>query len=373
MKIDFSPLMSKNKYKVLHRFFHVSNNDCNKSSDLIYKVRPLIDLCNDLFKRYNTPGKNLSIDETMVKFKGRIKFRQYIKSKPVKYGIKCYLICNSFNGYCYGIIVYTGKGTMKKLKGMSLTETVVTDLISPYINKGRVLYVDNFFNTIPLNNYLWENNTGMIGTMRKNRTKSKNKIKFPKTKKSYNIYMNSDNNNNICLIYINDRKEFIMTTNKSFPQNVQYKSNNQSKIMLDIQKNYNLGAKGVDLCNQQTTKFRYNHSSLKWWKPLCYHLIHIILYNSYILYKNFKQNLTYKQFYREILSKLIGIEFCVKKKKKLHEIKYIDKNKKSEKRLRCKLSGCKNLSMWMCEECSGKKKIASLCIPDCWNKYHSKK
>ena len=50
-----------------------------------------------------------SIDETMVAYRGRLGIRQYLPSKPVKYGIKNYALANSSNGYVRKWLIYTGR------------------------------------------------------------------------------------------------------------------------------------------------------------------------------------------------------------------------------------------------------------------------
>lgn len=44
--------------------------------------------------QYKTPGEFLTIDETMVAFRGRIAFMQYIPGKRHKYGIKLFKTFN---------------------------------------------------------------------------------------------------------------------------------------------------------------------------------------------------------------------------------------------------------------------------------------
>ena len=39
------------------------------------------------------------VDEGMVKFKGRLFFKQYMPKKPVKYGIKLWMAAHSKTGY----------------------------------------------------------------------------------------------------------------------------------------------------------------------------------------------------------------------------------------------------------------------------------
>ena len=42
-----------------------------------------------------SPGKEVSIDESLVLFKERLNFQQYIKSKRARFGIKLYQLCSS--------------------------------------------------------------------------------------------------------------------------------------------------------------------------------------------------------------------------------------------------------------------------------------
>lgn len=45
------------------------------------------------------PGCNLTIDEQLKAFRGRSRFRQYMPSKPAKYGIKFWWITDSATSY----------------------------------------------------------------------------------------------------------------------------------------------------------------------------------------------------------------------------------------------------------------------------------
>lgn len=304
----------------------------------------------------------------MVKFKGRLKFRQYIQNKPVKFGIKCFLLCNSITGYCYDIIVYTGKNTVKKRQGFNMTETIVLEMIEPYLNSYRVLYVDNFYNTIKLSNTLLTAKTGLVGTLRKNRTHSTEKIKFPK-RDQIKICMNTYNN--LCMIHCTDRNKFIVTTNTSFPETTQTNKNDKVKSSLTTIQEYTRYSKGVDLCNQQTTLFRYNHASRKWWKPLFFHLIYLLIHNSFLLFRKYRKDLKYKDFYMEIIMHLLGDakQKPNPKNRFFHTFNYIDIKKKSNIRRNCKL--CKKKTIWKCYQCSKINEEICLCIPDCYNEYHT--
>ena len=45
----------------------------------------------------------------MVKWKGRLSFKQFIPSKRHRFGIKFLVLCDVQTGYVQDIIVYTGK------------------------------------------------------------------------------------------------------------------------------------------------------------------------------------------------------------------------------------------------------------------------
>ena len=56
-----------------------------------------------------SPGKNVSVDEAMILFKGQSSLKQYMPQKPVKREIKVWALADASNGYIANFQVYTGK------------------------------------------------------------------------------------------------------------------------------------------------------------------------------------------------------------------------------------------------------------------------
>ncbi|KAF0750671.1 piggyBac transposable element-derived protein 4-like [Aphis craccivora] len=56
------------------------------------------------------PSKNLSLDESIVLWHGRLVFRQYIKNKRHKYGVKLYMLTEP-TGLVQKVLIYSGQGT----------------------------------------------------------------------------------------------------------------------------------------------------------------------------------------------------------------------------------------------------------------------
>ncbi|KAJ8910822.1 hypothetical protein NQ315_004682, partial [Exocentrus adspersus] len=112
----FKNYMSRDRFMLIFRCLHFSKNPLpgqEKSTDSLYKIRPLIDYFNSRMSDVYYPGKELSLDESMVLWRDRLIFRQYIKNKRHKYGVKLYLLTEP-DGIVQKFAVYTGTGTIHK-------------------------------------------------------------------------------------------------------------------------------------------------------------------------------------------------------------------------------------------------------------------
>jgi len=94
---------------------------------------------------YN-PGPNVTVDEQLMPFRGRCPFRQYISSKPVKYGIMIWAACDAISSYAWNLQVYTGKpdgGAPEKNQGMrvvlDMTQGLcgVRSVVQPLLQRHR--------------------------------------------------------------------------------------------------------------------------------------------------------------------------------------------------------------------------------------------
>ena len=75
--------------------------------DKLFKKRKLLDLLVPRLSEVNNPERNLAVDETLVKFKGKIYFRQFFLIKPGRFGIKCFILADSSSGYVLVSKIYT--------------------------------------------------------------------------------------------------------------------------------------------------------------------------------------------------------------------------------------------------------------------------
>jgi hypothetical protein len=59
-------------------------------SDWLWKIRKLFEVLIEKFSKFCNPSEHLAIDEVIVKYEGRVIFRQYILKKHKRFGIKIY-------------------------------------------------------------------------------------------------------------------------------------------------------------------------------------------------------------------------------------------------------------------------------------------
>ena len=76
------------------------------------KVLPLINILIDSYKQIFSPG-NTIVNETMVPWRGRLTFRQYIPTKSHKYDIKLYKLCFT-EGYTWSAKVYSRRNITER-------------------------------------------------------------------------------------------------------------------------------------------------------------------------------------------------------------------------------------------------------------------
>ena len=81
-------LMTCKRFEDILRNLHFANNDTSNKTDCGYKIRPIINHLNEVFRSALSDSKKQSIDEHMTKFKGKHLARQYLKNKPIKWDFK---------------------------------------------------------------------------------------------------------------------------------------------------------------------------------------------------------------------------------------------------------------------------------------------
>ena len=173
--LHYAPIadrITRDRYRELSRYLHFSDNDALVSRgspgyDRLGKVRPVINHLWKKFAELYQPHCEVAIDEAMIKFQGRSCLKQYNPMKPVKRGIKVWVLADSHNGYFQKFQVYTGKEGNRVEHGLG--ERVVKTLTAELHGKHHHAFFDNFFTSEKLMQDLLADGVYACGTARKDR------------------------------------------------------------------------------------------------------------------------------------------------------------------------------------------------------------
>jgi hypothetical protein len=126
---------------------------------------------NNVFKRYISPNRELSVDEALVGTKARSMMTQYIPTKSRKFGIKLWVLVEAVSGYIIHFFPYRGRRYDPVPNGEMQGTHVVMKLLreSDLLGKWHHVFCDNFFTSLILARRLLTANTYLTGTILKNR------------------------------------------------------------------------------------------------------------------------------------------------------------------------------------------------------------
>ena len=167
----FKATMSRSRFEKIMsclRFDDKTTREERKKLDKFAAIREIWTDFQDNLKTCYVPGPYVTIDEQLLPFRGKCPFRQYIPSKPDKYGLKFWLCVDVTSYYVFNAFPYIGRQP-GQARQSQLGASVVLELLKPLYGSKRNVTVDNFFTSVPLAKELQTNNLTLIGTLRKNK------------------------------------------------------------------------------------------------------------------------------------------------------------------------------------------------------------
>nr|CAH7724533.1 unnamed protein product [Callosobruchus chinensis] len=176
----------------------------------------------------------------------------------------------------------TGKGTLESQNDSHAT-SVVKQLLQDYLGKGHILYIDNFYSSVSLAEYLLSEKTGMVGTLRANRRGTPKNLMNSKLKEGEAIWKRKGK---VVVSKWKDKREVRMISTCHKHEMVKVKTRRGSekmkpKCILD----YNAHMSGVDRADQMMSYYSSPRKTIRWYRKVFFHLIDICLWNACFLYK----------------------------------------------------------------------------------------
>lgn len=313
-------VMSRNRFDKLSKYLHLNNNANqvpreDPAYDKLFKVRPVLDRVIQCCKMELRPQRDLSVDEAMIKFKGRLGMKQYMPMKPVKRGIKVWVCAEASSGFVCDFQVYTGKRQDGAVE-QNLGYRVVHELTRNFTGKNHHVFYDNFFSSVKLAEDLLEDDIYSCGTARANRKEFPKDLAVsnPRVKRLRQGEALFLRKNNVVATAWKDKKvvHFISTQSNPTGNDTVNRKQRDGTIIevpsVPVVKSYNNSMGGVDFHDQLRGYYAIGTKSRKWWRYLFWFCVDLSIVNSFILEKKAINHLTRTQLaYRVELSKdLIG-------------------------------------------------------------------
>ena len=178
-----APIYMPTRFKQIYRFLHFRDSEnevaAGKSGhDHKLKVRNLLDLLSPLFLSQYHTHEEMSVDEAMIPFKGKLSIKQYMKDKPTKWGINVFVLADTRTGYTVCLQIYTGN-----LVGADtgLCSQVVLELLDGLEDKCPKMYMDNYYTSPELFLSLYNKGVNACGMARSNRKYYPNDLNVDKS------------------------------------------------------------------------------------------------------------------------------------------------------------------------------------------------
>ena len=320
-------------YQLWSNIHLVNNEDAvpagQPGHDKLFKLRQFLQTLRNTFRDHFYIGQNVSVDEHMVKGKGRNPFKQYMPAKPVKRGTKIWCIGCSDCAYLYDFQLYTGAAAGGE-KGLSYR--VVMDLVTPNLGEpNHVVYLDNFFTGLELADDLQERSTYTVGTIRIHRKGFPEALKDPNLTKNLprgQLHTCSDAAKGLTCTVWQDTKLVAFLSNAHDAHGhgtVSRKRKSGEIVQIEVPpcvRDYNKNMGAIDRHDQMQSTYAIDRKSKRWWMRIFLGMLDIVMVNSNILYTHSfaltnnpmpdppAKQLTTKGFRCEVIHELIGNFSC---------------------------------------------------------------
>ena len=371
------------------RFANYENLGCEENC--LRKIQPFVDIVLAICKNVYKPSQNLTVDESLLLYKGRLYFKQYIPAKRRRFGIKIYFLCESDSGFTSNFCFHTVKSDHDNFApecvSLSVSERVVVHLCQEYLDMGYIVWCDNWFNSVRLASYLLSRKTLLIGTIRPNRgvpallQEAAVNIRETKFVRSNDLLLSKfcdKKSSGQKLVYMIDTK------NKVGFSECERVAKGGKKILFkksDTMSQYNKCMGGVDRSDQILHAYDPTRKSYRWFHKIGIHLIQRMCLNAHIVYfvyggkRNFQSFLMscVRFFLHETGVGRQPLVRCVSSPSNSHfPSKFPPRGNNAHPTKRCRVcysNGRIKKTTVFCDTCPGK---PGLCMTPCFGSYHTK-
>lgn len=326
-------LRSRKRFFQLKSYIFFCDPDHEKTEeekkDPLYKVRGLYHDIVQKFKNLFNCSREISIDEAMVPFKGKLSIKVRMPDKPIKFGVKFFELCDAKTGYCKNFSIYAGKDD-RETGAIGKTGKIVMDLVADLHHTNHHLYVDNFYTSPILFLLLRARGIFAAGTARPRRGYPHEQLKRTVLRKRGEVAWLTAREQGMTALRWKDKKDVhFLTTIHSSPVIPAWVADDDSGSDTDAVRNdsdvvsrrvkergrwvtkniyrpeivkcYNQYMGGVDLSDQMTAVNK-SKKQKRWYLRIFLKIVLLSIYNAYILEGHKRQHIPGGRRRRDLLT-----------------------------------------------------------------------
>ncbi|XP_053285620.1 piggyBac transposable element-derived protein 4-like [Pleuronectes platessa] len=273
------PLKVFHTYSRLLRFDdHVTRRE-RRASDKLAAVREVWDAWAARLPLLYNPGPEVTVDEQLVPFRGRCPFRQYMPSKPAKYGIKSWVACDARSSYAWKMQVYTGKPSGGRPE-RNLGLRVVLDLTEGL--SGRNVTCDNYFTSYELARQLLERNVTVVGTVRKNKPELPPRLLAVKGRAAFSsVFAFTPAATLVSYVPRKKNRNVVLLSTRHSEADVSDRADGKPVVVLD----YNRNKGGVDNLDKVIGTYSCRRMTARWPLVVFHNILDVSSYNAFVIWR----------------------------------------------------------------------------------------
>ncbi|CAH2086577.1 unnamed protein product [Euphydryas editha] len=259
-------IMSKNRFEVLLNVIRFDDSLTRETRRETDPLAPISQLFNYFIKQCQEVyaiGSYACVDEMLVAYRGRCRFKMYMPKKSAKYGLKIMCLMDARTRYLLNAYIYTGRDS----DGLNLpieytrlrkpTQAILR-LISCIEGTNRNITTDNWFTSIELANCLKGKQLTLVGTMRKNQREISSEF-LPSRQRQLESSLFGFTSHITITSFVLKKKVVVVISSMHHASNVDEASKKPEIILF-----YNETKFGVDLVDQRCSNYLTGRRTRRW-------------------------------------------------------------------------------------------------------------
>ncbi|XP_028852305.1 piggyBac transposable element-derived protein 4-like [Denticeps clupeoides] len=361
----FKKTMTARRFEKLNRNLHLCERESEPARgelgyDGLHKIRPLLDVLDGTMWDAYVPNRCLTVDECALVVKGRFSPAQYMPARPLRKGLRVWMLCDSRSGYCHRARIYVGRPGEEA--ALRVGRKAVTALVRGLEGRHHHLFMDGFFTSVPLLQRLLRDGLYACGPTRPARRG------YPAALRPRNVgklapgeFYQCQRGNLVATVARDAKVVSCLSSNSAGRENM----------------------RGVDLCDQLRECYQVGRPGKKWWRYFLWFYVNLCIVNAYVILREARTGaapggkpFTQRHFRVRLAQQLIGdyqgargMERAARKRHADSPLEYGHRLERMSERSRrcrnCTNKGLRHESVFGCKVCN-----VHLCRGGCFSEFH---